>query len=183
MMPLPRKQVVLVTQRRTHWVINHCLCIQSVEPLHHHRSWAMAGNKGRDGAGVDKWPLWMSNAEIWGTRQAHGEHKLQSPFILAELWPLHQSCFMLFHWLFTTSFFAPVNHTTKWNYQPAQFIQTIFVSRPKEKRGDPVCVFQTREQTGRGKKYCENDLNIKILGIVFIEMNRSFCEFLEFNYI
>lgn len=32
MMMLPRKQVILVTQRQTHQGINHCLCIQSVDP-------------------------------------------------------------------------------------------------------------------------------------------------------
>ena len=32
MMLLPRKQVVPVTQRQTHPGINHCLCIQSVDP-------------------------------------------------------------------------------------------------------------------------------------------------------
>lgn len=31
-MLLPRKQVVLITQRQTHLGINHSLCIQSVDP-------------------------------------------------------------------------------------------------------------------------------------------------------
>lgn len=55
----------------------HSIC----RPLHHHRSWAMAGNEGGDEGSVEKWPFWMSNGWIWGTRPACREHKLQSQFI------------------------------------------------------------------------------------------------------
>lgn len=74
----------------------HSIC----RPLHHHRSWAMAGNEGGDGGSAEKWPLWMSNGWIWETHPACREHKLQESIYHSRIAAVKKA---MFQWLFTTS--------------------------------------------------------------------------------
>lgn len=65
MMVLPMRRVVPVTQRQTHWSINHCLCIQSVEPCTSTGQERWQETRDETGPAWRKWPFWMSNECIW----------------------------------------------------------------------------------------------------------------------
>lgn len=103
MMRLPKKQVVLVTQRQTHWGINHCLCIQSADPCitTGHEQWQETREETRA-----VWRNGHSECQTGRFEETHPacrEHKLHSQFITAELLPLQEGHFMLLQCLFTTS--------------------------------------------------------------------------------
>ena len=102
-MRLPKKQVVLVTQRQTHWGINHCLCIQSADPCitTGHEQWQETREETRA-----VWRNGHSECQTGRFEETHPacrEHKLHSQFITAELLPLQEGHFMLLQCLFTTS--------------------------------------------------------------------------------